>query len=260
MEDDLSAAALAKLETKFIGQRLIYFPRLPSTMDAARSEARRGAPEGTVVIAREQTAARGRMKRVWLSPAGGVALSIVLYPEMVDLSGLIMVASLAVVRSIRAATGLSPEIKWPNDVLISGKKVCGILVESRVRKGIVDYAIVGIGINANFRADDLVGVSFPATSLSDEMGKAESLPGLIRRLLAETEQLYRSLKAGEPVYEQWRDNLITLGKEVSVISGDAEDRGIAESVASDGSLLLRHQDGSLTTIPAGDVIQKELAR
>ncbi len=258
LEDDLSAASFDELGTQFIGRRVNYFPSLPSTMETARSQARQGAPQGTVVIAGEQTAGKGRMKRAWLSPAGGVALSIILYPDMDYLPGLIMVASLAVVGSIREVTGLSSQVKWPNDVLIGGKKVSGILIESGVRGGTVDYAVIGIGINANLRAADLADVSLPATSLSDELGKNVSRPELIVRLLVETERLYRLLKAGGRVYEQWRDSLVTLGKEVSVTSGDAVYHGIAESVARDGSLRLRREDGSLATISAGDVTLRYL--
>ncbi|GAH88453.1 unnamed protein product, partial [marine sediment metagenome] len=112
-------------------------------MEVAKQEAQLGAVEGTVIIADEQTAGRGRIKRVWLSPKGSVALSIILYPSVVNLPSLIMLASLAVVHSIEAVTGLKPQVKWPNDVLVNDKKVCGILIESSVRGNIVDYAIIG---------------------------------------------------------------------------------------------------------------------
>ncbi|MBC8429419.1 MAG: biotin--[acetyl-CoA-carboxylase] ligase [Dehalococcoidia bacterium] len=258
VEDNLSPASITNnLETRFIGQRVIYKPRLTSTMDAAKREAQQGAIEGTVVITDEQTAGKGRIKRPWLSPKGSIALSIILYPSLAYLSSLIMVASLAVARCIEKVTGLKSQIKWPNDVLVNGKKVCGILIESDVRGNIVDYAIIGIGINVNLRLSDFPEISPTATSLSDELGRDVSQLDMIRCLLAETERLFLASQAGESVYEEWRDNLVTLGKKVQVRSGETTYKGTAESVACDGSLLLRQSNGSLTKIVAGDVTLRE---
>ena len=156
------------LGTQFIGKNIVYSPRLTSTMDAARQEARQGAAAGTVVIAGEQTGGRGRLKRAWFTPPGNIALSIVLYPELNGLPYLIMIASLAVARAIEALTGLKTQIKWPNDVLISGKKVCGILVESGANKGKVAFAIVGIGINVRLRPEKIDDIAATATSLENE--------------------------------------------------------------------------------------------
>ena len=148
MADSLSAAAISQdLETRFVGQRVIYYSSLPSTMEVARREAQQGAAEGTVILAGEQTAGKGRLERAWLSPGGNVALSIILYPDLSYLTSLIMLASLAVVYSIETVTGLKLQLKWPNDVLINGSKVCGILIESDVRESRLGYAIVVIGIN-----------------------------------------------------------------------------------------------------------------
>ena len=241
------------LANRFIGQKVIYYPRLTSTMDAARKEARGGAAEGTVVLTGEQTAGRGRLKRVWLSPEGNIALSIILYPDVLYLSYLVMLASLAVVHTVEQITGLKAQIKWPNDILINGKKVSGILIESDVRGNMVAYAIIGIGINLNSRLSDFPEVLPGATSIADELGKEVSRVDMIRYLLVETERLYLTLPAGEFVYREWRDRLVTLGKGVQVKSGDTILKGIAESVAKDGRLLLRHANGSTTTVVAGDV-------
>ena len=256
--NSLSPAAITtNLETRFIGQRVIYYPSLTSTMEVAKREARQGAAEGTAIIADEQTAGRGRMKRVWLSPKGSIALSVILYPDVAYLSSLVMLASLAVAHSIEAVTGLKAQVKWPNDVLINGKKVCGILIESQMRRNIVDYAIIGIGVNVNLKLSDFPEIQPIATSLSDELGRDVSRLELIRRLLVEIERLYLSLPAGGAIYEEWRDRLVTLGRNVSVTWGRTKYEGIAESVARDGSLLLRHSDGSLTKIVAGDVTLRE---
>jgi BirA family biotin operon repressor/biotin-[acetyl-CoA-carboxylase] ligase len=168
-----------------------------------------------------------------------------------------MVASMAVVHAIARVTGLKSQIKWPNDVLISDKKVCGILIESEVRGRQVDFAVIGIGINVNLNPADFPEISPTATSLSHELGRDISRLDVIRCLLVETERLYLALPGGDSVYREWRDNLVTLGKKVRVRSGEATYNGVAESVASDGSLLLRQPDGSLIKIVAGDVTLRE---
>ena len=258
VDNSLSPAAITNhLETRFIGQRVIYYPSLTSTMEVAKREAQQGAAEGTIIIADEQTAGKGRMKRLWLSPRGSIALSVILYPDVAYLPSLVMLASLAVVHSIEAVTGLKAQVKWPNEVLINSKKLCGILVESELRRDIVNYAIVGIGVNVNLRLADFPEILSIATSLSDELGREVSPLELIRRLLVEIERLYLALPAGESIYEEWRDRLVTLGRRVSVNWGTTSYEGIAESVASDGSLLLRHSDGSLTKIVAGDVTLRD---
>lgn len=242
-----------KLPTRFVGQRVLYYPSVTSTMDVAREEARGKAPEGTVVIAGEQSAGKGRIKRVWLSPKGSIALSIILYPDVKSLSYLVMLASLAVVHAIEELTRLKLGIKWPNDVLINKRKVCGILVESDVRQGKVNYAIIGIGINVNNRMVDCPDLTPIATSLRDETGKEISRVKLVRQLLVEMEKFYLTLPEGEQIYNKWRHRLVTLGKRVRVQSGQTALDGITESVDEDGALLLRHSDGRITRIIAGDV-------
>jgi len=256
--NSLSQAAIThNLETRFVGQRTIYYPSLTSTMAVAKREAGQGAAEGTVIIADEQTGGRGRLKRVWLSPKGNIAVSVILYPSVAYLPSLIMLASLAVAHSIEAVTGLKSPLKWPNDVLINGKKVCGILIESKVRGGVVNYAIIGIGVNVNLKLHDFPEIQLTATSLSDELGREVSRLSVIRQLLIEIERLYLALLAGGSIYEEWRDSLETLGRRVQVKSGNTIDEGIAESVSRDGSLLLHHSDGSLTKIVAGDVTLRD---
>jgi len=257
-ESSLSPASIKNnLETHFVGQRVIYYPSLTSTMEAARQEAQQGAAEGTVIITDEQTAGRGRVRRIWLSPRGNIALSVILYPSMVYLPSLIMLTSLAVVYSVASVTGLKPQLKWPNDVLINGKKVCGILVESEVRGSRVGYAVIGIGVNVNLRLSDFPELLPVATSLSDELGREISLVELIQCLLVELERLYLTLPSGGSIYQQWRDRLVTLGRKVEVRWGKTIYAGIAESVAGNGSLLLRSSNGSLTKIVAGDVTLRD---
>ncbi len=258
VENSLSPASITtNLETRFVGQRVIYYPSLTSTMEMAKQEVQQGAVEGTVIIADEQTAGKGRIKRVWLSPKGNIALSVILYPSVAYLPSLIMLASLAVVHSLEAVSGLKFQLKWPNDVLINGKKVCGVLIESNVRGNIVDYAIIGIGVNINLRLYDFPEIQPTATSLSEELGRDVSRLSVIRCLLVEIERLYLALATEGSIYEEWRDSLVTLGRRVQVKSGKTIYEGVAESVAKDGSLLLRHSDGSLSKIIAGDVTLRD---
>jgi BirA family transcriptional regulator, biotin operon repressor / biotin---[acetyl-CoA-carboxylase] ligase len=250
----LSAAAItSNLKTRFVGQRVLYYPSVPSTMDVARQEVQLGAPEGTVIIADEQTAGRGRLQRSWLTPQGNVALSVILYPALTQLPSLIMLASLAVVHCIRTVFGLDPVIKWPNDVLINGRKVCGILIESDVRQEKVRSAVIGIGLNVSLHPTDYLDIQDIATSLSQESGRDVSAVETVCALLVEIECLYMELAAGKSLYEEWRDNLVTLGQAVRASSGKNVYEGIAESVAPDGSLLLRDDKGKHIKIVAGDV-------
>jgi BirA family biotin operon repressor/biotin-[acetyl-CoA-carboxylase] ligase len=256
--DDLSPAIITdNLGTSFAGQRVIYYPRLSSTMDIARQEARRGALQGTVIIAGEQTGGRGRVNRHWLSPRGNIAISVILYPAISFLPYLIMLASLAVVHSIESVTGLRPQLKWPNDILISGKKVGGILIASEVKGSRVEYSIIGIGINIGLRPSDFSEIAATATSLNDEMGRDVSPTDIIRGLLVEIERLYLTLPDGESIYKEWRDRLVTLGRRVCVESGNSTFEGIAESVDRSGALMLRHADGSSIRIVAGDITLHE---
>jgi BirA family biotin operon repressor/biotin-[acetyl-CoA-carboxylase] ligase len=251
---DLSPSSITEgLATRFVGQRVIYYPRLPSTMDAARLEAQKGAAEGTVVIAGEQSQGRGRMRRTWLSPSGNIALSIVLYPDIAGLPYLVMIASLAAAHGIEAATGLETRIKWPNDVLIGGKKVCGVLIENEVKRNKVAYAVIGIGINVDLKASAVSEVATTATSIKDELGRNVLRANIIRSLLTEFERLYRLLPAGEAIFMAWRDRLDTLKKRVVVRTGSDVLEGIAESVDESGGLILRGLDGSHTRVVAGDV-------
>jgi BirA family biotin operon repressor/biotin-[acetyl-CoA-carboxylase] ligase len=253
----LSPSSITRgLNTGFIGQKIIYYPTLTSTMDTARQSARQGAIAGTVIIAGEQTGGRGRLQRTWLSPEGNIAMSIILYPDIAYLPYLIMIASLAVVSAIETIAGLKAQIKWPNDILIDGKKVCGILIENEVKGNKVAYSVIGIGVNIDLNVADYPEISSTATSLKSKSHKDLRIE-IIRSLLIEFERLYLVLPDGKPIYEAWRARLVTLGKKVSVISGNHALEGITESVDETGALVLRLTDGSLTRVVAGDVTLHE---
>jgi BirA family biotin operon repressor/biotin-[acetyl-CoA-carboxylase] ligase len=168
-----------------------------------------------------------------------------------------MLASLAVVYSIEDITGLKAELKWPNDILVGNRKVCGILVETELKGSRLEYTIIGIGLNANVRLADYPEIPSVATSLADELGREVPYLDLLRRLIIEADRLYSALPSVESIYEQWRNRLVTLGRGVVVEWGDMRYTGIAESVARDGSLLLRRADGSLVRVVAGEVTLRD---
>jgi BirA family biotin operon repressor/biotin-[acetyl-CoA-carboxylase] ligase len=257
LDDVMNKSLITKgLNTRFIGQNVLYYPVTTSTNDIARQQALAKCPEGTAVIADRQTSGRGRLKREWVTPQGNIAVSVVLYPARKELPFLTMLAALAVQYAIRKTTGLKCQLKWPNDVLINGKKVCGILLESRAAANSVDYAIIGIGINVNMKLADYPEISAIATSLADETGEEVSRAATLQNLFVEMEKLYLRLQAGESILAEWRENLVTLGKQIHVRAGDDVFEGIAEAVAEDGSLLLRCADGRSMTFTAGDVTLK----
>jgi BirA family biotin operon repressor/biotin-[acetyl-CoA-carboxylase] ligase len=253
-DQDLSVASIKQgLKTRLIGQKIIYYQSLDSTMEIARREAQRGTQEGTVIIAGEQTRGRGRLKRTWFSPRGNIALSLILHPEAAALPFLIMIASLATARSIEGVTGLGTQIKWPNDILIRGKKVAGILIENEVKGGRSAYAVIGIGINVALRRDEVSEIAALATGLQEELGRKVSREDIIRSLLIEFERLYLKLPDAGPILKAWRERLVTLGKKVTARWGLEILEGIAESVDESGALVLRRADGTFTRVIAGDV-------
>ena len=252
--DTLSADAVAQgLNTQVVGRNVLYYPSLTSTMDIARQGALAGAAEGTVVIAGRQTAGRGRLKRAWFAPTGNIALSVILYPRAPDLPSLVMLASLGAVHAIRAVTGITGAIKWPNDVLIDGRKVCGILIETSVQRDTVAYAVIGIGVNVSLVPADFPEIAATAASLSALAGEEISRVTLTRELLRQLDRLYVGVRQGDSVFEEWRASLVTLGQTVRVKSAEDTRDGLAEAVDRDGTLLLRSPDGKLTRIFAGDV-------
>ncbi len=252
---DISAEAIHRqLHTQFVGRRLIYLASATSTMDVARLEAERGALEGTTVVADEQTAGRGRLHRTWVSPPGsGLYVSIVFRPELAMLPQVTMMASLAMAHTVERATGLTAALKWPNDVFIRGKKVCGIIIESDVQGAHVNWIILGIGLNVNLDASLYPEIASFATSLSTEAGHPLGRQEVLVHLLEEVEAHYLALKQGQPLHKEWARRLFTLGQEVTVTWGDRKEEGLAQDVDEDGALILRRKDGTTVRILAGDV-------
>ena len=217
------------LKTRTLGRRVVYLTSTHSTMDVARAEAEAGAPDGTAVLAEEQTSGRGRFGRTWVSPAGrNIYVTLLLRPPLAALRSLSIVAPLAVAEAVQDVAGLDARIKWPNDVLVGGRKLSGTLIESEVSGAEVRYSLVGIGVNVNFDVDSESEIGEIATSVKRELGREVSREETLAALLNRFEALY-----GDPVaaHREWRQRLETLGREVKVRFGDQVYEGLAEAGA-----------------------------
>jgi len=227
-------------------------------MDDARREAEAGAAEGTVVLAEEQTKGRGRFDRAWVSPAGkNLYLTIIMRPPMERLRSLSVVTPLAVTRAVEETTSLAPRIKWPNDVLVDGRKLSGILIESEIAGESVKYALVGPGINVNFDVEQSPEIAKIATSIKGELGREASREQLLAAFLNRFEVLYEEAAKGDRVLEQWRSRLDTLGREVKVRFGEQIYEGTAEGVDRDGNLIVVKSDGGRVVVEAGEVTLRD---
>ncbi|MBI4198923.1 MAG: biotin--[acetyl-CoA-carboxylase] ligase [Chloroflexi bacterium] len=236
------------------GARILYLPVCTSTMDVLREEAEQGATEGTVVVAEEQTSGRGRLGRRWLSvPGQSLTFSLLLYPPAAVGAALGIAASVATLRAIREVTGLGAAVKWPNDILVGGKKVAGILIEGAWQGGRLRYAIVGIGVNVNAGPAEDSEVAATATSLAHQLGRAVSREDLLVALLRAFREVYDPLVGWFAVWHEWQAALVGLGQEMRVQYGDQVEEGVAEGVDLEGSLLLRRPDGTLVPVTAGDI-------
>ena len=245
------------MTTRFVGRVLEYRAALGSTQDLARELARAGAPEGTVVLAGRQTAGRGRLGRSFVSPTGGLYLTVVVRPALDQMLRLPIIAALAVARALEKVAGLRTGLKWPNDVLVGGRKLCGILVESDLSGQAVNYVLLGIGVNVNADMSAYPEIAATTTSAAVEAGRQVSREALAAAVLNELEELYLAAQAGRRVQDEWRARLDTLGRQVRVTCGETVEKGLAEDVDANGSLILRRPDGSRVTIAAGDVTLRE---
>jgi BirA family biotin operon repressor/biotin-[acetyl-CoA-carboxylase] ligase len=240
------------LITRFLGRELRYFQEVESTNDEARSLAE-SCPDGTVVLAEVQTRGRGRLARSWASPPGGIWMSVVLKPAL-PLSQAYrvnMAVSLAVARALSRLYQLEVKIKWPNDILVGGRKISGILMEVRAELDRLDYVIAGVGLNVNIDPNQFPR-EWNATSISNQLGCEVSRTELVQEVLRGMEEAYLHM-GSEEILEEWRAISATTGRYVRVSSLDGDLEGKAESLGEDGSLYLRTESG-LQRVMAGDCL------
>ena len=233
-------------------QRIHHFREIGSTMDVARELARKGARAGTIVIAESQAGGRGRLSRQWLSPQGGIYFTLILRPRIGPAYAprINLMVAVAVATTIRKLFGLKAELKWPNDVLAAGKKVCGILAEMDAEMDVVNFVNVGIGINANNPA---TGFEKTATSLKEVLGREISRKGFLGALIIEIER-WQPLLMKADLLKEWKELSATLNREVTVMSLGEELTGQAVDIDSTGALILKDRNGSLKTVLAGDCV------
>lgn len=274
MADDLKA----RIGTQTIGSEILVFNETTSTNDVVERLASTQTGEGLVVFAESQTAGRGRHGRAWESARGkGLWFSVMLRPKMpaASFSRITVAASVAVARAVRQTDGLDARIKWPNDVVLSGRKLAGILTEvRRVAASVPDakrfaaadaagtaaatpaVAILGIGLNVNQQAGDFpAALREHATSLRIATGQDQDRAALAARVLRELERYYRQAHADfDAVSTEWAGLCVTLGKQLVVRMGAHHIEGLAHALNGDGALLLRRDNGHVEEIVGGDVV------
>ena len=247
---------LAGLKTHTVGKRVFCFASTDSTNEEAKRHALQGVPDGSLFLAEEQTQGKGRLGRVWTSPPGsGLWFSVLKRTGLspLQVSNMTLITGLAVCRAIRAQTGCPALIKWPNDIVIGSRKVCGILTEMAAEVDKVEYVIPGIGINVNIP-------SFPpelkkkATSLQIEMGKPVPRLPLLLAVLEELEKALDAFEENPLAFpEEYRQLCVSLNRTVKFFRNGREHHGRAVDISSEGELLVQEEDGSLTPIYSGEV-------
>jgi BirA family biotin operon repressor/biotin-[acetyl-CoA-carboxylase] ligase len=249
-----------RLKGSLFGKRIHHFFKTDSTNRVALELGHAGEPEGTVVLAEEQTAGRGRAGRAWVSErAVGIYMTLLLRPRLAPVQAplLTMMAGLSVHAAVESVTGLNVDLKWPNDLLIGGKKAGGILTEMHAEPSQVRFVIVGIGLNVNQEkfSGELANI---ATSLRMESGKRQSRMELLVRLLREFESDYnRFLREGvSGVVERFETiSSYARGKRVRVSNGSESYVGTTAGLGPEGLLQVEREDGRLMTVIAGDVAE-----
>ncbi len=246
------------LETKIVAREVYYFESIDSTNRIAKQYAAEAVTDGTVVIAEEQTRGKGRMNRDWVSPQySNILCSVIFYPPMPTskVFRLTMLASIAVVRTLAAVCGVAASIKWPNDVYINGKKVCGILTEFFADHDSIKYAVVGIGLNVNIDIAHYPAIAGSATSLLQVCGHRVSRLTVFKNLAKQIDSLYQELLStdGEDLQKEWQRHSMVCNRQVSIVSGEKIMRGTARGITRDGHLVLIDEQGELHEIVCGDL-------
>lgn len=249
---------LSSMQTEWAGKEVLYFEETDSTNTEIKKAAEQNAVHGTLAVADYQSMGKGRRGRSWTSPHGvGIWMSILLRPKLHPscASMLTLVAALAVADGIREACGLDAKIKWPNDIVVNGKKVCGILTEMSTELDCINYVVVGIGINANT-------VEFPeelnpiATSLLLETGERVSRSRVIREVMTALEGYYALFLEHQDMsalLQTYNERLANKDNAVRVLASEHEYTGMAEGINKEGELLVRMENGELRRVISGEV-------
>ena len=249
----------SRLQTKWLAHNICYEDVVDSSNTVAKALANAGCEDGLLVVAEEQGAGRGRLSRGWISPhAKGIWFSVVLKPPFLpqEASKCTLMAAVAVVKAVNGIKGVNAAIKWPNDILLNGRKLVGILTEMNAEFGHINYVVIGIGVNTNATSEDYPDdVKDIAISVADVAVEPFTRVQLLTDILKNMEDLYETAcKDGfEPILEEWRKYSCTLGQEVKVIAPDVTYFGTAVDIDEEGLLVVRKEDGTLDKVVAGDV-------
>lgn len=239
-----------------LGSKIYYYTVTGSTNEDAKKLAQDGVPHGTLVIAEKQQKARGRLGRAWDSPNGGLWFTLILRPCLapMDAPKLTILTAVAVAEAIIHTTGIDAKIKWPNDILIDGKKVCGILTEMSTEMDAINHVIIGVGINVN-NSDFPEELKDKGTSLRQVKGEKVSRIQVLSSLLERFEHYYvkAETEGFKEVLESWRSLCTTLGQKVKITGQKENFEGIALDIDESGALLIKTGDGKVVRILSGDV-------
>ena len=229
---------------------ILYYPEVSSTMDTAKELARKDCPDFTVVVAGRQTRGRGRLRRQWLSDDGGLYFTMVLRPDIPVLlsSRVNFLASLTLARVLRELFQIDAAVKWPNDILVDGHKISGMLSELEAETDRVLFISIGMGINVN---NDPSGVEPGASSLKKITGREISKKMLLARFLSEFEECIKRADF-ENVISEWKRYTVTLNRRVKIVTHKEVSEGLAVDVEQDGALILELADGTRKKIVYGD--------
>ncbi len=256
--DKLSRDRIQQLtKAERFGADIVVLPLVDSTNRYAKELATHGAPEGMVVLTEWQLGGHGRHGRSWqASPRNDIAISLILRPKRLpqQTGDLALIASVAVRRAIATQTGLTAAIKWPNDLVLNGKKCCGILGEMATSGETIAHLVLGIGLNVNTLEFD-GDLAQTATSLRLESGTVWDRNEIAAQLLTELERAIDGAWLGKcraDIFEDYRAHSLVLGQNVTLIDGEGTHGGIAEDIADDGGLILRLRDGRMRHFVAGD--------
>ena len=246
------------LDTEFIGREIIYLDSVDSTNSYAKRLGEKDFIDGTVIIAEEQISGRGRLGRNWASPKGkGIWMTILLKPDIKpeQASQVTLIAAVAVMKGIKGGCDTDIMIKWPNDLVHNGRKLCGILTELGAEIDRINYLCVGIGINANSDEKDFGDLN-TATSIKIASGLQADRKKIIAEVLKSFENYYSLfLKNGNISFmlDEYKKASANVGKEVRVITKDGEFKAVAEDISSNGHLLVRRDGGRIEEITSGEV-------
>ncbi len=259
-KSDLLEPELIKkgLKTRLVAEQIHYLKITDSTNTAAMDLAKKGAQDGTLIVAEEQTRGRGRLGREWLSaPYSSLIMSLIFKPDIEpsQLYYITMLSSIAVVNAVKKIAGISAGIKWPNDIYIKNKKVAGILTELYLNKESETIVVVGLGLNVNFDTSIYPEIREIATSMSIETDTEIPRVRLLQKILEEIERGYNFLKNHKykQIRDEWNDKSMILGKKVKIIEEDAIKEGLAEYIDEEGSLIIINKNGKREKIVCGDV-------